>query len=85
MRFLKFMLFGLAIYSLYEFARGLMGYGDEGGDNVIGNSPVLNRALNQETSRLQTLTGEGVGHDEQTLDSDGSSVHHRVGRGVVVH
>jgi len=85
LRFLKYMFFGLAVYSLYEFGRGLMGHDDEdGGDTGGSDSPALNRALNQDSGRMQTLTGQGVGHDEQTLDSDGSSVHHRVGRGVVV-
>ncbi len=79
LRFLKFMFFGLAVYSLYEFGRGLIGhFGNHGGDSDLDD------ALDENSGRMQTLTGRGSGADEQTLDSDGASIHHRVGRGVVV-
>ena len=78
LRFLKFMFFGLAVYGLYEFGRGLIGHvSDQAGESDLDD------ALNESSGRMQSLTGRGAGHDEQTLDSDGASIHHRVGRGVI--
>ena len=77
--------FYLAIgYALYELYRGMTSgeFSRAGGSGQAGRSRDLNRALNREAGRMQTLTGHGEGQREQTLDTDGGSVPHQVGRGV---
>ena len=81
-RLLKLMAFALFGYAVYEFFRGMsdtggMGRGmgrsmGEGRSEAFGLSPGQGQ-----------LTGEGRGREEATLDTDGGSVRHRVGRGVV--
>ena len=80
-RLIKLGFYLLIGYALYELYQGMTSGGSSrsGGG---GGSRGLNRALNSERGRMQTLTGEGEGQREQTLDSDGGSVPHRVGRGV---
>ena len=80
-RLIKLAMYGLVGYMLYELYQGL----STGGGRFSG--PVntrrdLNRATNQTTGRMQTLTGEGVGRNEATLDGSGTSATHAVGRGV---
>ena len=43
---------------------------------------AASEAFGAEPERGQ-ITGEGRGREEQTLNPDGGSVRHRVGRGVV--
>ena len=81
-RLIKLAIYALAGYALYEFYQGLStGHGGafRGGG---GGSRDLRRAANRTGGRMQTLTGEGVGEVEQTLDDSGTSATHRVGRGV---
>jgi hypothetical protein len=76
-----YVLIGYALYELYQgMTQGQMSGGGSGGQG--GGRRDLNRALNSERGRMQTLTGEGKGQREQTLDSTGGSMPHRVGRGV---
>ena len=72
----SYLLIGYALYELYQ------GMTAGGSNRSGGGSRDLNRALDSERGRMQTLTGEGEGEREETLDSDGGSVPHRVGRGV---
>ena len=80
-RLIKLAFYGLVGYMLYELYQGM----SSGGGRFSG--PVntrrdLNRAANQNTGRMQTLTGEGIGRDESTADASGTSATHAVGRGV---
>src|SRR2546430_12369523 len=79
-RLIKLGFYLLIGYALYELYQGMTSgeFSRSGG----GGSRDLNRALNSERGRMQTLTGEGEGERQETLDSDGGSVTHRVGRGV---
>ena len=76
-----YVLVGYALYELYQgISSGAM-TSSSGGGQGRGRRD-LNRALNSERGRMQTLTGEGKGQREQTLDTTGGSMPHRVGRGV---
>jgi hypothetical protein len=73
-----YVLIGYALYELYQgMTQGRMSSGGRG-----SGRGDLNRALNSGRGRMQTLTGEGEGQREETLDSSGGSMPHRVGRGV---
>jgi hypothetical protein len=84
-RLLKLMAFALFGYAVYEFFRGMSdtsgaGGGGRGGQRSMGGRPrseAFGRAQNQ-----GQLTGAGEGREEATLDTDGGSVRHRVGRGA---
>ena len=78
-RLIKLGFYALVGYALYEVFQGMTAQpgGSTGGDSN------LNRALNQPGGRMQTLTGEGRGQREQSLEPDGGSIPHQVGRGVV--
>jgi hypothetical protein len=84
-RLMKLAIYALAGFALYELYQG-MTQGSAAGDcsrsRGRGNRN-LGRALNSDGGRMQTLTGPGLGRTEQTLDPDGGSVPHQVGRGVV--
>ena len=56
-------------------------FGSQGGSFAGGESQHLNRSFGQGG---QNLTGAGEGTEQATLDNDGGSVKHRVGRGVTV-
>jgi hypothetical protein len=72
-------LIGYALYELYQgMTSGTQGYGGGGG----GYSRDFERATSGSSGRMQTLTGPGLGESEQTLDNDGGSATHSVGRGV---
>ena len=73
-------LIGYALYELYQGMTSQPGYARRGGFG--GGSSDLNRALNTEQGRMQTLTGPGLGQREQSLDADGGAATHHVGRGV---
>jgi hypothetical protein len=79
-RLIKLAVFAMLGYALYEFARGLL---SDGLAFPVGRQNDLNRALNRNEGRMQTLTAEGRGQREATLDQTGMSIPHQVGRGVV--
>lgn len=79
-RLLKLMAFGLFGYAVYEFFRGMSDSGARGGGRGFGDSM---RNLGREAAdSFGQMTGAGEGREEATLDADGGSVRHRVGRGV---
>jgi len=89
MRLIKLAAFALFGYALYEFFRGMAA------DTQLGNqmSSAFNRmaqgqrgeqgALGGAESRGMNITGGGEGERVSTLDSDGGTVSHKVGRGVI--
>ena len=88
-RLMKLMAFALFGYALYEFVRGMSATGGGGGGGG-GMGANMGRAMGQGMSEAfglapgqGQLTGSGEGRDEATLNTDGGSVRHRVGRGVV--
>ena len=83
-RLLKLMAFALFGYAVYEFFRGLSDTGGGGGMGRRARSmgEAASEAFGAEPERGQ-ITGEGRGREEHTLNPDGGSVRHRVGRGVV--
>jgi hypothetical protein len=82
-RLLKLMAFALFGYALYEFVRGMNDAAGSGGSGR-GTSGRTRRseAFGEESGHGQ-LTGSGEGRVDETLDPDGGSVRHRVGRGAV--
>ena len=85
-RLLKLMAFALFGYAVYEFFRGMSETG--GGGGCMGGG--MGRSMGQGMSEAfglapgqGQLTGSGEGREEDTLNTDGGSVRHRVGRGVV--
>jgi hypothetical protein len=83
-RLLKLMAFALFGYAIYEFFRGMSDAGGGGMGRGVGRSMGQGRSEAFGLSPGQgQLTGEGRGREEDTLDTDGGSVRHRVGRGVV--
>ena len=89
-RLIKLGMYALIGYAIYELYQGMTsgrgggwGGGERGGyGEGYGGERDLNRALRASRGRMQTLTGAGLGEDEQTLDDSGTSATHRVGRGV---
>ena len=82
-RLLKLMAFALFGYAVYEFFRGMSESGSGGGGGM-GRSmgQGMSEAFGLAPGQGQ-LTGAGEGREEDTLNTDGGSVRHRVGRGVV--
>jgi hypothetical protein len=78
-RLIKLASYALVGYALYELFQGMTGPAARS----TGGGRNLNRALNQPGGRMQTLTGEGRGQREQSLEPNGGSIPHQVGRGVV--
>jgi len=91
-RLIKLAIYALVGYALYEIYQGMtmpqsarsMAGGGGGGGGGAGGNRNLRRALNTTAGRMQTLTGAGMGQTEQTLEPNGGSAPHRVGRGVTV-
>ena len=80
-RLIKLAFYAMLGYALYELYQGMTSEsGGGGGGSRRGN---LDRALNEGGGRMETLTGPGSGMRESTLDPDGGSIPHQVGRGVV--
>ena len=78
-RLMKLMAFALFGYAIYEFFRGM----SEGGGGGGGFGQAM-RSMGREASEsFGQMSGPGEGREESTLDTDGGSVTHRVGRGVV--
>src|SRR3954447_9272999 len=88
-RLIKLAFYAVLGYALYELYQGMTAETGGGGGSSRGRGSLsragesLGRALNEAGGRMQTLTGEGTGMRESTLDPDGGSVPHQVGRGVV--
>ena len=78
-RLIKLGFYALIGYALYELYQGMTTPGGQPRGRQRGE---LGRALNREGGRMQTLTGPGRGERVQTLDNDGGSATHAVGRGV---
>jgi hypothetical protein len=90
MRLIKLAMLALFGYAIYEFFRGMLQ------DTQLGAR--VNEAFNQftggegqqggggggegERGRYQ-MSGGGAGQEESTLERDGGSVRHQVGRGVI--
>jgi hypothetical protein len=81
-RLIKLGFYFLIGYALYELYQGMTNGDFSRSRGQGGGSSDLNRALNEDSGRMQTLTGPGEGRREETLDNDGGSVGHMVGRGV---
>jgi hypothetical protein len=81
-RLIKLAVYAIAGYALWEIYQGLTSDAAGGGRARRGGSRQLRRALDTDSGRMQTLTGPGVGQEEETVDSRGGSASHRVGRGV---
>ena len=90
MRLFKLAALALFGYALYEFFRGMLQ------DTRLGN--MASEAFGQMTqgqggggqssdgggqSRGMNISGPGEGIAESTLENDGGSVSHKVGRGVI--
>lgn len=73
-----YVLFGWMLYELYQGMSQGVSQGSGGG----GPSRELNRALNRGSGRMN-MTGGGRGESLSSHESDGTSVPHTVGRGVV--
>jgi hypothetical protein len=86
-RLLKLAAYALFGYALYEFFRGLSdtGAAESGGGqrSMGGRRSGGARAMRGADRGEGQISGPGEGRPEATLDSDGGSVRHRVGRGVV--
>ena len=84
-RLIKLAFFALIGYALYELAQGMTSdqFSSAGRSGGSRGSRDLNRAMGSNEGRMQTLTGEGRGMRESTLESSGVSVPHQVGRGAV--
>ena len=78
-RLIKLAFYGLAGYAIYEFWRGISAGSTSQASR--GESDV-ERAADSEGGRMGTLTGEGIGQPQRTLDSTGGSSTQFVGRGV---
>lgn len=79
-RLMKLMAFALFGYAVYEFFRGMSESGGGGG----GGFGQAMRSVGREASEsFGQISGAGEGREEETLNTDGGSVRHRVGRGVV--
>src|SRR3954471_8066735 len=95
-KLLKLAFYALVGYAIYEFLRGAMGGemqsawnrvteaaqggGGGGGGQRAGGGP---RNLHQRDPARANMTGPGEGQFEATQETDGGSVRHAVGRGVV--
>lgn len=90
MRLIKLAAFALFGYALYEFVRGMAQ------DSELGNrmGDAMNRmsqgqggggqgAFGRGETRGMNISGPGEGERVSTLESDGGSVSHKVGRGVI--
>lgn len=85
MRLIKLAAFALFGYALYEFFRGALQ------DTQLGArlGDAFNRgaggqgAFGGNESRGMNISGPGEGERVSTLESDGGSIGHQVGRGVI--
>ena len=82
-RLIKLAIYGFVFYSLYQLYQGMMQQQGGGGAFAASRTQDYNAGLSDQTRTGQNLTGAGVGRAEETLDNDGGSVRHNVGRGVI--
>lgn len=83
-RLMKLLAYALFGYALYEFFRGMTAEagGMSGGQGKMGGG--MGRGVIAGADRGEgQISGPGEGRDEATLETDGGSVRHRVGRGVI--
>ena len=95
MRLIKLAAFALFGYALYEFFRGMLQdtqlgaqMGEAFNRMAQGQGSGQQGALGgggagQDFARAQNITGGGRGERVSTLETDGGSVGHQVGRGVI--
>jgi hypothetical protein len=83
-RLIKLAMYAFVGYSLYQLYQGIMQQ-QQGGGGAFAASRTqdYNAGLSDQTSTGQNLTGAGRGQTVETLDNDGGSVRHNVGRGVI--
>ena len=91
-RLLKLAAYGLLGYAIYEFIRGAFGgeiqqFADRLQDQMQGGrgfqgSGGESSNIHRDAARAN-MTGPGEGSVQQSLENDGGSVPHAVGRGVV--
>ena len=82
-RLIKLAMYALVGYVLYELYQGMSAEPARGGMRGSGRSNAGSFGGADEFARGQNVTGGGEGQRMETLDNDGGSVPHRVGRGVV--
>ena len=81
LRLMKLAMYALVGYAVYELYQG-WSHGGGGGGRARRGARVLKRALNEDQGRYGALTGGGEGETVTSDESSGTSVPHRVGRGV---
>ena len=87
-RLLKLAAYALFGYAIYEFFRGMNlqagGTGGGGGRAMSGGRQGGGARPMRGADRGEgQISGPGEGRSEATLEADGGSVRHRVGRGAV--
>ena len=87
MRLLKLAALALFGYAIYEFFRGMMQDSQFGSQSNQGFGRTSRgrdeRGRFTSSGAAANISGPGEGVDEATLDNDGGSVRHKVGRGVI--
>ena len=81
-RLIKLALYAFVGYSLYQLYLGIVQQ-QQGGGGAFPASRTQDYNAGLSDTSGQNLTGSGVGRSEETLDNDGGSVRHSVGRGVI--
>ena len=81
-RLLKLMAFALFGYAVYEFFRGISDTSGRRGAAGGGFGHSVRNLGREARESFGQMTSSGEGREEATLDADGGSVRHRVGRGV---
>jgi len=79
-RLIKLAMYAFVGYSLYQLYQGMMQQQQGGGAGAFSGGTSEGGSA---ASRGQNLTGAGAGRTVETLDNDGGSVRHSVGRGVI--
>jgi hypothetical protein len=82
-RLIKLAMYALVGYALYELYQGMTMPQSQRGSRSGAFGRGVSSSGDVGTGGGQNITGAGEGRTEDTLDSDGGSVRHRVGRGVV--
>jgi len=82
-RLIKLAIYGFVFYSLYQLYQGMMQQQGGGGGGAFAASRTQDYNAGLSDTSGQNLTGAGTGRAEETLDNDGGSVRHNVGRGVI--
>jgi hypothetical protein len=94
-RLIKLAMLGLFGYAIYEFFRGMLqdtqlgnrmseAFGQMTGGGGQGQQQGEFARGSGDTGRGMNISGPGEGQRESTLEPDGGSVSHRVGRGVTM-